>query len=76
MLLAEAKSIYGDGHVGQKHVVPSVGDNDEKVNTNKHVSTYISINLTFLHFSHLEMLPWFLLRPKQFMAMDTKVVNM
>ena len=31
MVLAEAKTIYGDGYVGQKHVVPSAGDTDEKV---------------------------------------------
>ena len=41
MVLAEAKTIYGDGYVGQKHVVPSAGDTDEKVRIDKIKSTKI-----------------------------------
>ena len=30
LILADAKSIYGDGHTGHKYVTPSL-ENDEKV---------------------------------------------
>ena len=50
MVLAEAKSIYDDGHVGQKYLTPSVA-NDEKVvhlKTNKFYKNQ--------YFSHSEQL--------------------
>ena len=77
MVLAEAKSIYGDGHVGQKHVVPSAGDNDEKVTIDQNFSHCFLMTLLFYpYFSHLEMLQWFWLKLKLSMAMDTQAVNM
>ena len=50
--MAEAKTIYGDGHVGHKYVTPS-GENDEKV------GILLSSLVLFEYFSHSEMLPQF-----------------
>ena len=44
--MAEAKSIYGDGHVGHKYVTPSA-ENDDKVRDFKHLFSEIYFSQPF-----------------------------